>query len=88
MATEWSRSLRTGRAVVLPKVLVPERAAVPGWMGAGGDGESRLLDEVCGNRAVHHTQDLARYWGWLRGDDSADTRRVTGGAFFLQRAIL
>jgi len=28
-------------------------------LGAGGDGESGLLDEVCGDGAVHHTQDLA-----------------------------
>ena len=29
-------------------------------LGAGGDGESGLLDEVCGDGAVHHTQDLAQ----------------------------
>ena len=30
-------------------------------LGAGGDGQPRFLDEVCGDRSIHHAQDLAQY---------------------------
>ena len=32
-------------------------------LGAGGDGESRLLNEVCGDRSIRHAQDLTQYLG-------------------------
>ena len=44
-------------------------------LGAGGDGESGLLDEICGDGTVHHAQGLAQDLGKLRVvslDDSVE----------------
>jgi len=45
-------------------------------LGAGGDGESGLLDEVCGDGAVHHAQDLAQD---LRLGGEQEAQRVGEG---------
>ena len=39
-------------------------------LGAGGDRETGLLDEVCGDRSIHHAQHLTQYVG-LGGEQEA-----------------
>lgn len=54
-------------------------------VGDGGDGESGLVDEVCGDRAVHHTQDPAQY---LRLGGEQEAQRVGEGQHPLANRLL
>jgi hypothetical protein len=54
-------------------------------LGAGGDGESGLLDEVSRNRTVDNAQGLAQYLG-LRGEQEA--QRVGEGQHPLADGLL
>ena len=54
-------------------------------LGAGGDGESGLLDEVCGDGAVHHAQDLAQD---LRLGGEQEAQRVGEGQHPLPNRLL